>query len=80
MSGCFVTIQRGGVAVGVPSTTLSPAPPSTAMASSSQSKRMSPGTGSSRDQANSPIRTQLSPASAIRAASSSQSARGQCSG
>ena len=50
------------------------------MARSNQSKWSSPGRGSMRDQANSPMRTRLMPASTMRDASSAQAASGQCSG
>ena len=80
MSGWRSIIQRGGVAVGVPSTTPSPADPRVSIARSSQSNRSSPGRGSMRDQANSPMRTRSMPARTMRDASSAQIASGQCSG
>ena len=55
MSGCLSTIQRGGVAVGVPKMTLRPCRPSTSMARMSQSnvqvarRRLQPGPGELAD-------------------------------
>ena len=80
MSGWRSIIQRGGVAVGVPSTTRSPASPRISMAWSSQAHWKRPGLGSIRLHANSPIRTQPRPASRIRLASLLQQSRGHCSG
>ena len=80
MSGWASTSHFGGVAVGVHMTMLRPAAASVSTASSSQAQSNRPGSGSIRDQANSPIRTQLRPMSAMRRASSAHIAWGQCSG
>ncbi len=57
MSGWRSTSHFGGVAVGVHSTTRSPASPSTASARSSHPNSKRSGSGSICDQANSPMRT-----------------------
>ena len=80
MSGCASTSHLGGVAVGVHMTMESPAAPSVSTASSSQVQSNTAGSGSMRLQANSPMRTQERPISAMRPASSGQTSRGQCSG
>ena len=79
-SGYSRLSQRGGVAVGVPITT----PMSSARAWSTtlwkKEKSNSPGAGSMRCQANSPMRTTLMPISFMRAKSRSISSSGQSSG
>jgi hypothetical protein len=80
MSGVRSTSHFGGVAVGVPSTTCSPAAANVSIARSSQPQSNRPGSGSSRLQLNSPIRTSDSPSSAMRRASSAHQASGHCSG
>jgi hypothetical protein len=61
MYGWRSTSHFGGVAVGVHITTFSPAAPSVSMARSSQAQSKRPGSGSSRDQANSAMRTKVMP-------------------
>jgi hypothetical protein len=80
MSGMASTSHFGGVAVGVPRTTLSPWECSVSIACFSQPNSYCPCFGSSRDQANSPMRTNFSPSSDIRLASSAHHSCGQCSG
>jgi hypothetical protein len=70
----------GGEAVGVASATLTPWASSRPSTPSSQSKVYRPSSGSSRDQANTPTLTRLTPARRISATSSFQTSSGHCSG
>jgi hypothetical protein len=79
-SGWAWVNQGGGDAVGVASAARTPFSYSRSSARSSQSNRYSPSAGSSRDQANTPSDTRLTPASRISATSSRHTDSGHCSG